>query len=224
MSDPSRSIRIVLAEDHALVREGTRQALDQEPDFCVVGEAGDGNDALELILRLRPDVAILDIRMPGLNAIEVTRRLQERSPGTRVLILTAYGDDDYVLAAVDSGAQGYLLKTARLAELVAAVRALCRGAMVFHPDIAGRMAQLLRRRPGAEHRVEGLTPREMEVLQLAARGLRNRDIALHLGVSPRTVEGHFSNVLSKLGVASRTAAVMVAVAQGWVSPEGAEEA
>lgn len=211
--------RIVLAEDHALVRDGTRQILDGQPDLQVVGEAGDGVTALALIGRLQPDLAVLDIRMPGLNAVEITRRLREAAPQTRVLILTAYDDDDFVAAAIEAGAQGYLLKTVRATELVHAVRSICAGEIVLHPAIAAKMAQLLLRRgqaPGDVADREILTPRELAVLCLTAEGLRNREIALRLGVSSRTVEGHLSNILGKLGVTSRTAAVMHATAHRWL--------
>lgn len=217
------TISIVLAEDHALVREGTRQILDRYPDLRVVGEAGDGSEALALIRRLQPDVAILDIRMPGLNAVAVTEQARSVSPHTRVLILTAYDDDDFVLAALEAGARGYLLKTARATELLQAVRTVHAGGMVLDPGVAGRMAgPITRRQQGtqAAGAVESLTPRELEVLQLAARGLRNREIAAELQVSTRTVEGHFSSILSKLGVPSRTAAVMMAYSRQWLPETG----
>lgn len=191
--------------------------LAQYSDLAVVGEAGDGQEVLSLIEQLRPDVAILDIRMPGMNAIEVTRAVQGVSPDTRTLMLTAYDDDDFVLAAMEAGASGYLLKTVKASELVDAVRAVHRGETVLHPEIGRKIALIWARKgPRADHElVEPLTPREMEVLQCAAQGLRNKDIARDLGVSVRTVEGHLSTILAKLGVASRTAAVVFAVAHGW---------
>lgn len=212
-------IRVVLGEDHALVREGTRHMLAQYPDLAIVGEAGDGQEVLGLIAELRPDVAILDVRMPGLNAIEITRKVAEVSPNTRTLILTAYDDDDFVLAAMEAGATGYLLKTVRATELVEAVRAVNRGETVLHPDIGRKIALMwARKRPRTEPEwVEPLTPRELEVLQCAARGMRNKDISRNLGVSVRTVEGHLSTILAKLGVPSRTAAVVYAAAHRLVS-------
>lgn len=217
------AIRILLGEDHVVVREGTRQILSQQDDLKVVGEAGNGEQVLALAERLRPDIIILDIHMPGFSAIKVTRNLGTSLPDSRVLILTAYDDDDLVLAAMDAGAAGYLLKTVRSAELIAAVRAVHRGETILHPAIAQKMAlQWARRRSGSQGVMESLTPREVEVLQFACRGLRNKEIAHELSVSTRTIEGHFSSVLSKLGVSSRTAAVMHATSHSWLYRKGGE--
>ncbi len=212
-------ISVVLAEDHAVVRDGTRQILEQQPDFLVVGEAGDGQAALDLIRRLQPDVAILDIRLPKLNGIEVVRKMQDRAPATRALMLTAYDDDDYVLALMDAGASGYLLKTVHASELVEAVRTVHQGEPVLHPAIAQKVARLWARRvaPVKPDPIETLSPREREVLELAARGLRNRDIADKLSISVRTVEGHFNGILGKLGVSSRMKAVLYAASRSGVS-------
>ncbi|MBI4308506.1 MAG: response regulator transcription factor [Chloroflexi bacterium] len=214
-------IRIVLVEDHAVVREGTRRILEQHPDLAVVGEAGDGLQALELIERLHPDVTILDIRMPKLNGIEVVRRMKECSPDTKALMLTAYDDDDYVLALMEAGASGYLLKTARASELVEAVRTVHQGEPVLHPAIAVKVARLWgRRRVSVEREpIEQLSHREREVLELAAKGLRNKDIAEKLTISVRTVEGHFNSILAKLGVSSRVEAVLYATSRRWVALE-----
>ncbi len=214
-------IRIVLAEDHALVREGTRRILEQHPDLVVVGEAGDGEQALELVLRLRPDVAILDIRMPKLSGIDVVRRMKERLPDIKALMLTAYDDDDYILALMESGASGYILKTARAQELVEAVRGVYHGEPVLDPAIAMKVARLWRDRTSAVETRPGqeVSAREREVLVLAAKGLRNKAIADQLGISVRTVEGHFNNILAKIGVSSRTEAALYAIARHWVSLE-----
>lgn len=211
-------IRIVLAEDHALVREGTRHILEAESDLTVVAEAGDGQEALDLIERLQPDVAVLDIRMPRVSGIEVVRRIAKSSPNTKALILTAYDDDDYILALMDVGAIGYLLKTARATELVEAIHSVNRGEPVLHPVIAAKVAQLwARRRMDVEtHHSEELSPREREVLTLAAKGLRNKVIADQLTISVRTVEGHFNNILAKLGVSSRIEAILHAASRHWV--------
>jgi DNA-binding NarL/FixJ family response regulator len=210
-------IRIVLGEDHALVREGTQRILEQQADLTVVGEAGDGRTVLELIERLRPDVALLDIRMPGLTGIEVVRLSRERSPTTRVLVLTAYDDDEYILGLMEAGAAGYLLKTVRSSELVDAVRAVHQGETVLHPAIAAKVARLWGRRSEANRAAPGqLSPRERDVLVLAAKGLRNREIADRLFISVRTVEGHLNSILDKLGVATRVEAVLYAVVHGWV--------
>lgn len=184
--------------------------LSLQWDLEVVGEAGDGVEVLRLAQRLKPDVAILDIRMPLMSAIEVTEALRSTAPAIRVLILTAFDDDDLVLAAMDAGARGYLLKTVRTAELIAAVRAVYRGETVIHPAVAQKIALMWTRRRAGLNLTDALTPRELEVLQSASQGLRNKEIADSLGVSTRTVEGHLSSILSKLGVSSRTAAVMQA--------------
>lgn len=212
-------IRIVLADDHALLREGTRHMLAQHHDLRVVGEAATGDEALALIMRHHPDVAILDMRMPGLAATEVIGRAAEIAPSTRCVILSAYDNEAFVLGALEAGAAGYLPKTVKAAELAAAVRAVYRGETVLHPDLARRVTRLwvrgsLRKDPNA------LTPQEMHVLRLAARGLRNKDIAQTLAVSVRTVEGHFSAILAKLALPSRTAAVVYGAAHGWFTLEG----
>ncbi|MBI4199886.1 MAG: response regulator transcription factor [Chloroflexi bacterium] len=213
------AIRIILGEDHALVREGTRHILEQHGDLAVVGEGGDGQEVLELAERLKPNVAVLDIRLPKLNGIEVVREMRHRSPDTKALMLTAYDDDDYVLALMEAGASGYLLKTCRANELVEAVRAVHRGEPVLHPAIAMKIARLwaARRVPVESGAAEPLSPREREVLELAAKGLRNRAIAENLGISVRTVEGHLNSILGKLGVSSRIEAVLYAASHQWVT-------
>jgi two-component system, NarL family, response regulator LiaR len=214
-------IRIVLVEDHALVREGTRRILEQYPDLAVVGEAGDGEQALALIAQLRPDVAVVDVRVPKRSGIEVVRAMKDCSPESGALVLTAYDDDDYILALMEAGALGYLLKTALASELVEAIRTVHAGEPVLSPAVAVKVARLWRRQRVDVHwePAEPLTPREREVLELAAHGLRNRAIADQLVVSVRTVEGHFNGIFAKLGVSSRTEAVLHAFAHGWVSPE-----
>lgn len=210
-------IRIVLGEDHSLVREGTRHMLEQHPDLAVVGEAGDGDSVSNLIASLKPDVAILDIRMPGLTGIEIIRQAKEVSPSAKCLILTAYDDDDFVLAAMEAGAAGYLLKTVRAGELAEAVRGVHRGETVLHPEIGRKIALMWARRQArtGDEPHEALTAREMKILELAAQGMRNKEIAQALGISTRTVEGHFSIILAKLGVPSRTAAVVYGAAHHW---------
>ena len=211
-------IRVVLGEDHALVREGTRRIIEEAEDFTVVGEAGDGSQVLALIEELRPDVAVLDIRIPKLSGIDVVRRMRERSPATRALMLTAYDDDEFILAALDAGAAGYLLKTARAVELLDAIRRVHAGEPVLQAAIATKVARLWLRRPGVRADLtEPLSPREHEVLELAGSGLRNRVIADRLGISSRTVEGHFNTILGKLGDTSRLEAVLYALSKGWVT-------
>lgn len=212
-------IRIVLADDHWLMRDETRRILEQYPDLRVVGEAEDGQQALELVERLQPDVVILDIRMPKLNGIEVVLGMKEHSPDTKALILTAYDDDDYILALMEAGALGYLLKTARANELTDAVRRVHQGETVLHPAIAAKVALFWARNRDSTRQEfsEQLSPREREVLHLVAKGLRNKTIADKLSISVRTVEGHFSSLLAKLGFSSRVEAVLYAISQNIVT-------
>lgn len=214
-------IRIVVADDHWLMRDGTCHILEQCPDLRVVGDAEDGQHALELVERLQPDIAILDIRMPKLNGIEVVRRMKERSPDTKALMLTAYDDDDYIVALMEAGALGYLLKTARPSELIDAVQRVHQGEPVLHPSIAVKVARFwarLRDSTGQDIS-EQLSPREREVLQLAANGLRNKAIADNLSISVRTVEGHFHSIFAKLSVSSRIEAVLCALSRHIVTLE-----
>ena len=212
-------IRIILADDHALMREGTRRILEQYPDLKVIGEAENGQQALELIKNLKPDVAILDIRMPKLNGIEVVLQMKNLSPDTKALMLTAYDDDEYVLALMEAGASGYLLKTAHEKELIDSVREVYQGEPVLHPVIAMKIAHLWAQRGTSTHQAhnEQLSPREQEVLELAAKGLRNKVIADNLCISIRTVEGHFNSIFTKLGVSSRMEAILEAMTRHLVT-------
>lgn len=217
------TIRIVLAEDHSLVREGTRRILEQYPNLKVVGEAGDGQQALDLIKHLQPDVLISDIRMPVITGVEVVRRMKDYSPRTKALMLTAYDEDDYILALMEAGASGYLLKTARASELVDAVNSVSAGEMVIHPAIAAKVARIWMRDRSSTTRAspEQLSVREREILQLATNGMRNKAIADKLNISVRTVEGHFTSIFAKLGVSSRIEAVLYAMSHHLVA--GGEE-
>jgi DNA-binding NarL/FixJ family response regulator len=214
-------IRVVLADDHAVVRKGIREFLEQSGDISVVAEATDGSEAIDLIAEHQPDVAVLDIRMPSLTGIEATRRIKAEYPGVRVLILTAYDDDPYVFALLQAGASGYILKTADSTELVQAVRAVHRGESALDPAVAQKVVQQLTTgRPlGAQATVEALTDRELEVLRLAARGMTNKAIGQDLGISDRTVQGHLANIYGKLNANSRTEAVTEALKQGWITIE-----
>jgi DNA-binding NarL/FixJ family response regulator len=218
-------IKIVLAEDHALMREGTHRLLEQYPEFEVVGEAEDGQQALELIEKLKPDVAILDIRMPKANGIEVVRGMKSASPATKALMLTAYDDDDYIFALMEAGASGYQLKTASGKELADAVRTVHSGEPVLHPTIAMKIARLWAQRGTAPKTgsAEQLSPRELEILELAAKGMRNKAIADKLGISIRTVEGHFNSIFAKLGVFSRMEAVLDAISQHLITMNDEEK-
>ncbi len=214
-------IRIVIADDHWLMRDGTRHILEQCPDLTVVGDAEDGQQALELVERLQPDVAILDIRMPKLNGIEVIKRMKELAPNTKPLVLTAYDDDDYILAVMEAGALGYLLKTARPSELIDAIQRVHQGEPVLHPVIAMKVARLwshLQNSTG-QGLFAQLSTREREILQMAADGFRNKAIADKLCLSVRTVEGHFHSIFAKMGVSSRVEAVLYAVSKHIVTLE-----
>jgi len=214
-----RTVRVLLAEDHAVVREGTRQIVEADPAIEVVGEAADGAEVVALAARLRPDVVLLDLHMPVLNGIEATRQIVEDAADARILILSAYDDEDYVAAALDAGARGYLLKSAHGHEVVAAIHAVGEGQVVMDARMARRA---LRRRDGPA--ANEPTPREIEVLRLAARGLRTKDIAAELGTSPRTIEAHFTSIFNRFGVTTRTEAVMHAAARRWIRHEGETDA
>jgi two-component system, NarL family, response regulator LiaR len=215
-------IRIVVADDHSVVREGTRTLLERQPDMEVVGEAADGEEAIKVIEEKKPDVAILDISMPKLSGIEVTRRIKPRLPSLAILILSAYDNDEYIFALLEAGAAGYLLKDVPGSEIVEAVRSVHSGESVLHPAIARKVIQ--RAIAGTAKATEGksdidLSEREKEVLKLAAKGLNNKDIADALCISIRTVQGHINSIFRKLGVGSRTEAVFQSVKRGWLSFE-----
>jgi DNA-binding NarL/FixJ family response regulator len=207
------TIRVVLADDHALVREGTAELLERAGGIDVVGQAADGVQALELVAAMRPDVLLLDLAMPGLDGLEVTRRALSISPATRVVALTAHEEQPYVLAMLQAGATGYLSKSSRGREVVQAVRAAATGETVFSAGIARGVTRSALGENGPE---VPLTPRERDVLFAAARGLGNKQIAAELGMSARTVQTHLTSIFAKLGVSSRTEAVLLAVKRGWV--------
>lgn len=215
MEEPVEPIRVLLADDHAVVRAGIRQFLEQAADITVIAEADDGAMARSLIAEKQPDVAVLDIQMPEASGIEVTRWVRANHPETGVLILTAYDDDPYVMAVLQAGANGYVLKTARPTEIIQAVRDVYEGKSVLDPAIAGKLiTQLTRQGPPSPY--EPLTDRELEVLRLAAQGFTNKAVGVQLGISDRTVQGHLARIYAKLDANSRTEAVMRAVALGWL--------
>lgn len=207
-------LRVLLAEDHAVVREGTREILAHDARIEVVGEAADGPGTLALAAATRPDLVLLDLSLPGLNGIEVTRRLRALQDPPGVLLLSAYDDIGYVIAATQAGAGGYLLKTAYAAHVIAAIHAVVEGEVVLDPVLARELA---RRAAGQRTNAAVLTASELEILRLGACGLRNREIARELAMSVRTVEAHLTNVYNKLGVAGRTEAILHAVSRGWLA-------
>lgn len=213
MSEP---IRVVLADDHAVVRAGIRQFLEHAADIEVVAEADDGEMARQLIARHKPDVAVLDIQMPKASGIEVTRWVRASYREVGVLVLTAYDDDPYVMAVLQAGANGYVLKTAAPMEIVQAVRDVHEGKSALDPAIAHRLMARIAGRSESAPAYEALTERELEVLTLAGKGYTNKAIGVQLGISDRTVQGHLAKIYQKLQASSRTEAVMKAVSSGLI--------
>nr|WP_297165642.1 response regulator transcription factor [Thermogemmatispora sp.] len=211
-------IRVLLADDHALVREGTRRLLEAESDVEVVAEAASGEEAVEAARRLNPDIAIMDIAMPGMGGIEATRQIKAHCPKTAVLVLSAYDDEQYLIALLEAGAAGFLLKNVHGQELVNAIRAVARGESVLQPSLTEKMMRRLTNRSHpAQRSSDLLSEREFDVLRLAARGLPNKEIARRLGLSIRTVHSHLANIFQKMQVGSRTEAVLQALRQGMIS-------
>jgi DNA-binding NarL/FixJ family response regulator len=212
------TIRVLIVDDHAVVRQGLRTFLELQDEIEVVGEAADGIEAVELVQRTKPDVALLDLIMPRLGGLEAIRRIREVAPATRVLVLTSFADDDTVLPALRAGAAGYLLKDVQPPELVGAIRTVHAGEALLAPAVATMLVEQLAAEDGdgAAERDDHLTPREREVLALLARGRANKVIARDLGVSERTVKTHVSNILAKLNLTDRTQAAVYAVRHGIV--------
>ncbi|NGM14619.1 response regulator [Verrucosispora sioxanthis] len=215
MTDP---VRLLIVDDHPVVRDGLRGMFAGDPGFEVVGEAADGAEALTMAARSRPDVVLMDLRMPGMDGVTAIGCLVEADSPAKVLVLTTYDTDADVLPAIEAGATGYLLKDAPRDELVRAVRAAARGESVLSPSVAGRLMGRLRtpRRPAEEP----LSQRELEVLTLVARGSSNREAAARLFISEATVKTHLLHVYAKLGVNDRAAAVAVAYDRGLLTPGG----
>jgi len=217
-----KKITVLLAEDHVVVRESIRQFLEREAQLEVVGEAGDGEEAVQMASQLKPDVIIMDISMPKLNGIEATKQIKALQPSATILILTAYDYEQYIFPLLEAGAAGYLLKDISSRELVNAIETVYKGEAVLHPAVARKVMQRLRQakaEPSGERALDLLSKREITILKMAASGMSNGDIAEKLHLSARTVESHLGSIFNKLGVGSRTEAVIKAMKKGWFTLE-----
>ena len=215
-----KKIRILLADDHNLIRGGLRLVIEQQPDLIVVGEAGDGRQAVSLATSLKPDVAVLDIGMPNLNGIEAAKQIREGESGAAVVILSMYSDETYILRALKAGARGYLLKDSAEADLVRAIRSVAEGKSFFSPTVSRVLLEDYMRklqRTGGESSYDLLTPREREVLQLVAEGKSNKEVADMLNVSVYTVETHRGNLMEKLKLNGVPELILYAVRKGIIA-------
>lgn len=206
-------INVLLVDDHQVVRQGLRDFLELQDDIDVVGEAGSGEEGVQLARELLPDVVLMDLVMPGIDGVEATRQVKEASPSTRVIVLTSFADDNKVFPAIKAGAISYLLKDVSPEDLAHAIRAAQRNEAVLHPDVAARLMQEFSAPRPSEAQIDQLTEREMDVLRLIARGKSNKEIADKLVISEKTVKTHVSNILSKLHLADRTQAAIYALRQ-----------
>ncbi|AII59337.1 chemotaxis protein CheY [Dehalococcoides mccartyi CG4] len=214
----TQMIKVLLADDHVIVREGTRELIQRESGMMVVGEASDGVEAVEMSMKVHPDVVVMDIAMPRLNGIEATKQIKQLLPTTAILILTAYESEQYILAILEAGAAGFLLKNVKGTQLLEAIRAVYAGESVLQPSTTRRVIdQLINKATKTEEvsAVNPLTEREIEVLKMAARGVSNKDIADQLYLSNRTIQTHLSNIFKKLSVGSRTEAILYGLKRGW---------
>ncbi len=215
------AIRVLIADDHQLVRQGIHQVLSETDDFEIVGEAGDGHEALRLAVALNPDVTVLDVSMPGMSGIEVAAELRKRNPAARILMLSVYDHQQYVVEAVRVGAQGYLRKDTDPGELRNAIRALARGESFFSPAVARHLSAAVRGEagpPDAGRQIDALTRRERQVLEGVARGMTNKETAAHLGLSSRTVESYRESLMRKLGIYTVAGLTRLALEAGLLDP------
>jgi two-component system, NarL family, response regulator YdfI len=214
-------IKILIADDHLIIRQGLRLILETEDDFELVGEASDGAEALSLCKKLNPDVVLMDLRMPNMDGLTAIERLRAEQPGIAVVILTTFNEDELMFRGLQAGARGYLLKDTDRATLFDTIRVAVRGETLLKPEIMTRVLAL-KNRPGIvsqSNEPVNLTDRELEVLQSVARGERSKEIAVQLGISERTVKAHLASIYSKLGVDSRAAAIAVAAQRGLLSSQ-----
>jgi len=214
------TIRVLIADDHAVVRQGLRTLIGTEPGMTVVGEAGDGVEAVEMARAYKPDVILLDMVMPRKDGLEAIREIKRENPNVRILVLTSFSDDDKVFPAIKSGALGYLLKNASPRTLLGAIRDVHRGEPSMSPAIANKLMRELQRKPELPPTEEPLTEREVDVLKLVAQGLTNQEIAEALFIGEGTVRTHVSSILSKLHLANRTQAALYALREGLASLDG----
>jgi two-component system, NarL family, response regulator NreC len=215
------AVSVLLADDHPIVRQGLRHLLEMQPDFKVVGEASDGLEASQMAERYHPDVLVVDMMMPGLNGLEVTRQVRQRSPATRIIVLSMHNNDAYVLQALKRGASGYVLKDSGPGEVVQAVKQVMEGQRYLSASLAANLIELLLKQTGnlPKDPYEELTNREREVFQLTAEGWNNNEIAERLCISPRTVEVHRANLMEKLGLHSQMDVLRYAIRRGLVTVE-----
>jgi len=221
----TEKIRILIADDHAILRQGTIALLRKEQDLEIIGDASNGQEAIDLAHRLKPDVVVMDVRMPEVSGVEATRQISSDLRDVRIIILSAHDDDQYIYSAIEAGASGYLLKSAPINELINAIHQVYQGEASLDPAITAKLIRRMSKsRKGVadideESGVEKLTSRELEVLRSLAEGLSNKAIAEKLFISERTVQAHLTNIYSKLQVSSRTGAILAGIKLGWLTVE-----
>jgi NarL family two-component system response regulator LiaR len=218
MTTAQEQIRVMIVDDHAVVREGLRTYLELEDRFVLVGEASNGREAADKVRALKPDVVLMDLLMPVMDGIEATRAIKQNAPDVKVIVLTSFTDDEHIMPAIEAGATGYLLKDVSAEDLVKAIQGAHQGQAQLHPEVARKLMEQVRQPRKSERPGEDLTPREMEVLRLIASGMSNKEIARELVMTERTVKGHVSNILGKLNLQDRTQAALYAVRHG-LAPE-----